>query len=145
MKVYITFEVRRPGISARRLRSVIMYVLRREQCPASTEVSVVLVSDTLIRGLNRKFLRKDWVTDVLAFPLGRAPGKRLLGEVILSTDRARVQARRMGHSIQAEISLLAVHGLLHLLGYDDTTAAAAARMTRRQRQLVKRIGIEVRG
>lgn len=146
MKVCITFEVRRPGITARRLRAVVTQALRREQCPATTEVGVALVGDADIRRLNRRFLRKDRPTDVLAFPLERGmPGDQLLGEVVISVDRARVQARRVRHPLQTEISLLAVHGVLHLLGYDDTTPAAAARMARRQRQLMERMGIEVRG
>lgn len=146
MKVSIAIRVRRPAIAARRLRGVVMHALRRERCQAGTEVSVALVSDAAIRRLSRRFLGIDKPTDVLAFPLrGEVVGDHMLGEVIVSVDRARLQARKIGHSPRSEVALLAVHGVLHLLGYDDTTPVAAARMARRQRTLVAEAGEEVRG
>lgn len=148
---------RRAGMSTRALRAVVGHVLRRERCPAGMEVSVALVSDAVIRRLNRRYLRRDRPTDVLAFPLaphalnqsfpsgsGRG-GNRFLGEVIISADRARVQARSAGHGLKTELALLAVHGVLHLLGYDDRSRRAAAVMVRRQRRLVSEAGFEVRG
>lgn len=156
-RVTVARLARRAGVSNRALRAAIGYVLRREGCPVGTEVSVALVSDAVIRRLNRRYLRRDRPTDVLAFPLAplgpnpRKPhgsdrgGNRHLGEVIISTDRARAQARSAGHPMRAELALLAVHGVLHLLGYDDRSRRAAAVMARRQRRLVSEAGFTVRG
>lgn len=132
-------------MSTRALRAVVGHVLRRERCPAGTGVGVVLVSDAVIRRLNRRYLRRDRPTDVLAFPPAPPGGNRFLGEVIISADRARVQARSAGHGLQTELALLAVHGILHLLGYDDRSRRGAAVMARRQRRLVSEAGFEVRG
>ncbi len=151
MRVHVTVRVRRPGIAAGRLREVIRHALRRQRCAPDTAVGVALVSDRAIRRLNRRFLHRDRPTDVLAFPSGtdrsRAPGSgpRYLGEVVISTNRARVQAREAGHPVRSEVALLAVHGVLHLLGYDDRRPADAAAMARRQRMLVAETGLEVAG
>lgn len=142
MPAIVLAKVRRPGITPRRLRRVLVHVLRRQRAPRRAQVTVVLVSDSAIRVLNRKFLRKDRSTDVLAFP---GEDRTFLGEVVISVDRARAQAKAAGHNPAAEIALLAAHGVLHLLGYDDRTAGQRARMMRRQRRLLHELGIEVRG
>jgi len=164
MRVHITSHVRRPGIAARPLRRAILYTLRRQRCPAGTQVGIALVSDAALRRLNRTFLGVDRPTDVLSFPTLAvrrrprrrsisAPGSRLpvpdpkryLGDVAISVDRARVQARDARHALRTEIVLLAVHGILHLLGYDDHRPADAARMRLRQRALTSGAGFEVAG
>lgn len=151
MQVHVALHVRRPGITVRRLRQVAGHVLRRQRCAADTEVALALVSDAEIRRLNRRFLGLDRPTDVLAFPVGtdgpRIPGTgaRHLGDVVISVDRARAQARAVGHPLSTEIALLVVHGLLHLLGYDDGRRADTAKMTRRQRLLAAEAGFEVAG
>jgi probable rRNA maturation factor len=101
---------------------------------ASGDVGVALVSDARIRALNRKYRRKNRATDVLAFP---AEGQ--LGDIVIAAGVARRQARSAGHSYQAELRVLALHGLLHLLGYDHHAAADRARMTRLETRL-RRIG-----
>lgn len=164
MRVHITVRVRRPGIAANRLRGVIRHALRRQRCADGTAVGVALVSDRAIRRLNRRFLHRDRPTDVLAFPASnfhqRAQRRRIqypapriqdpavqgyLGDVVLSVERARVQAREAGHPVRSEVALLAVHGVLHLLGYDDHRPADATAMARRQRLLVAEMGLEVAG
>ncbi len=146
MQVSIVRRVRRPGISARHLRAVVLHALRRERAPARTEVCVVLVNDATIRRLNRRYRRTDRVTDVLAFPIGIAEGRgRLLGDVVISVDRARAHARALGHALRSEMALLAVHGVLHLLDYDDHTRPAAQAMARRQRELLAACGVEIHG
>lgn len=82
-------------------------------------VSLALVSDRAIRRLNRRFARKDAVTDVLSFPVGGpGVGVPFLGDIVIATGVARRQAREVGHSFGDEVKVLALHGLLHLLGYD---------------------------
>lgn len=83
---------------------------------ARGELTIALVSDARIRALNRAFRNKDQVTDVLSFPAkGEGP---FLGDVAIARGRAAKQARAEGHPLGTELRVLALHGLLHLLGYD---------------------------
>ena len=85
--------------------------------PASArgDVCVALVSDARMRALNRQFRGKDKVTDVLSFPAGT---RGFLGDIVIASGVAKKQAKVAGHSLNIEIRILALHGLLHLLGYD---------------------------
>jgi probable rRNA maturation factor len=98
---------------------------------AKGAVTIALVSDARIRALNRRFRRKDRATDVLSFPAGE-PG--VLGDVVIAAGVAARQAVEAGHSLQAEFRVLALHGLLHLLGYDhEHDDGRMARLERRLR------------
>jgi probable rRNA maturation factor len=103
------------------------------------EVSVLLVGDRAIRRLHRTYLNHDRPTDVLAFPQQGgvpAPQPHLLGDVVISVETAARQAKAHGHSLDRELALLLIHGILHLVGYDDTTPAARRRMWARQARLL---------
>jgi probable rRNA maturation factor len=102
---------------------------------ARGDVSVAIVSDRRMRALNRQFRGKDAVTDVLSFPANRTPGVTpFLGDVVIASGVAKLQARAAGHSVQTEIRVLALHGLLHLLGYDhDADDGKMARVEARLR------------
>jgi probable rRNA maturation factor len=78
-------------------------------------VTIALVPDQRIRALNKQFRRKDRPTDVLSFPAGE---RGRLGDIVIGIGVARSQAAEAGHSLGAELRVLALHGLLHLLGYD---------------------------
>lgn len=100
------------------------------------DVHVSLVDDATIRRLNTRHLGARRATDVLAFNL-EAPGPSpLLGEVIVSVDTARRQARRHRVPLALEVDLLVVHGVLHLAGFDDAEPADARRMHERERQIL---------
>jgi probable rRNA maturation factor len=103
---------------------------------ASGEVTVALVPDARVRALNRQYRRTDSATDVLSFPAGE-PG--VLGDIVIATGVARRQAFDAGHSLQTEIRVLALHGLLHLLGYDHERDDG--RMARLERTLRRRGGL----
>lgn len=130
-------SVRRPGIRIAPIRKAIERTLEGEK-RADGEVSVLIVGDAKIHRLNRLYREVDSPTDVLAFAMGE--GKfadlhpRLLGDVVISADRADEQARRAGHSLLQELELLAVHGTLHLLGHEDKTPSGRARMRKRERK-----------
>ncbi len=81
------------------------------------DIELILTTDEEIRTLNRTYRNKDKATDVLSFPLEEMPGMPL-GSIIISVDTAQKMANELGHSIEDEIKLLFIHGLLHLLGYD---------------------------
>src|SRR5512135_496375 len=84
------------------------------------EISLSFVGERAIQTLNRKFMKKDKPTDVLSFPLGEkaADGKYYLGDIVIAVPVAARQARQKGTSLDRELRLLAIHGFLHLLGYD---------------------------
>jgi rRNA maturation RNase YbeY len=117
--------------------AIVRSVLRAERKP-SASVSVVFIDSRRARALNRRFLGHDWVTDVLSFPLASPPAVE--GEVYVNLDRARAQAEQLGLAFGNEVLRLVVHGVLHLLGYDDSTPARWRRMEKRQEALVRRFG-----
>ena len=97
---------------------------------------MVFIDSRRCRALNRRYLAHDWVTDVISFPL--APEPVIEGEVYVNLDRARTQADQLGLPYGNEVLRLVVHGVLHLLGYDDRTPVRRRRMQRRQEDLVQR-------
>ena len=129
--------MRKPGIRVAPIRQAINKTLEGENRPGA-EVSVLLVNDVRIRELNRRYRGVDSPTDVLAFAMGEGEFAELhpeiLGDVIISVETAEKQAECGGHSLIDELCLLAVHGTLHLLGFDDNTASGRTRMRRRERK-----------
>lgn len=107
---------------------------------ARGEVAIALVSDARMRTLNRTYRRKDYAADVLSFPADAPPA---LGDLVIATGVARRQAREAGHSDQTELRVLALHGLLHLLGYDHESADDDGRMKRTESRLRKKGGLRV--
>jgi probable rRNA maturation factor len=99
---------------------------------APRELTIALVSDARIRALNKQFRRKDAVTDVLSFEPS---------DIAIATAVARRQAREAGHSYASELKVLALHGLLHLMGYDHHARADGGRMARVERRLRVRGGL----
>lgn len=99
-------------------------------------LTVAFVPDARVRTLNRQYRRTRAATDVLSFPAD-VPG--LLGDVVIASGVARRQAQEAGHSLQTEIRVLALHGLLHLLGYDHERDDG--RMARAERRLRRRGGL----
>ena len=102
------------------------------------ELSIALLSDREMRALNRRWAGKDRATDVLSFPL-QEPG--LLGDVAISLDTARRQAREGGWTLAAELRRLLAHGILHCRGYDHVRTADARRMAAAERRLLGREGM----
>ncbi len=134
---------RRVCISARRLEGFLRR-LRRTLGLCTEAFTVALVSDARMRALNRRFRGQARTTDVLAFPLRKQSSARAyngyLGDIAISLETARRQARRLGHSLANEVCLLILHGVLHLLGYDHETDRGE--MNRRERVLRRRLGLE---
>jgi len=106
------------------------------------ELSIVFCNDEFIRQLNRQYRGVDAPTDVLSFPQeGEAPSvansERILGDVVISVETARRQAEKRGQTFEDEIRLLIVHGVLHLLGYEDETEEQAERMHAREAEILQ--------
>ena len=119
----VVMDGRGRTVRSDRLRRWLVAVAPRS---ARGELALVLVSDRKMRSLNLKFRGVDRVTDVLSFPLcgeetldaSRSTGEQYLGDVVIATGVAARQARNAGHRLGIEFRILALHGLLHLLGYD---------------------------
>ncbi|HOI54802.1 MAG TPA: rRNA maturation RNase YbeY [Phycisphaerae bacterium] len=123
----------------RRLASVLRSVLASEGLAAGA-LSVTLVDDAEISRINRQYLNHDGPTDVISFDLSDAGDDRLSGEIVVSAERAVRVATQRGTDPVGELLLYAVHGLLHLAGYDDRTTAQAARMHARENELLTALG-----
>jgi len=138
------------AVDATFVRDVVVQALRLQGYRNPPDVGVALVDDAYIRVLNREYRGGDYATDVLAFPMDAGPSapargdgagahEAVLGDIVISIQRAREQARQFKQPLRREVALLAIHGLLHLLGYDDETEAAASVMWSRQKELLERI------
>jgi probable rRNA maturation factor len=110
---------------------------------AETELGVVLTDDAHIRALNRAWRGADEATNVLSFPVpaGPAPGPRLLGDLVLAFETVMREAAAMGKSANHHLSHLAVHGVLHLLGFDHERDEESEAMEDRERAILARLGV----
>ena len=138
----------RQSAIANLLREAVEATLRRHRTPAA-QISVAIVDDGRMAHLNELHLKRDGPTDVLAFdlrdppPAGQAmaPGEPVDGEIIVSVDTAAREANERGHGLDAELALYAVHGTLHLLGYDDRNERDGARMHEIEDEILSAIGV----
>ncbi|MDQ8165623.1 MAG: rRNA maturation RNase YbeY [Gemmatimonadota bacterium] len=137
--VHVARDGGRGGIAASAIDRVARAVLRAERV-AAFELSVTLVSDDRMRALNARFLRRRYLTDVIAFPLNGVAGRRA-GDVYIAPGAARLSAREHHVSVRDEMTRLVVHGVLHTLGYDhpDGAARLESTMWRRQERLVAQL------
>lgn len=111
---------------------------------AAGDLTIVLETDARLRALNRAYLGVDAPTDVLSFAAGETDprsGAPYLGDVIISVPRAARQARAAGHKTGAELQLLVVHGVLHLLGHDHARPAQKKRMWAAQAEILSTLGL----
>jgi probable rRNA maturation factor len=105
--------------------------LRHQQAPQPAALTIRLTGDAELRRLNRQFLGQDHVTDVLSFPSGTIDpetGRLFLGDIAIAYPRTRLQAARARHPVRAELRLLVIHGVLHLLGHDHAQPAEKSHM-----------------
>ncbi|MEA3485735.1 MAG: rRNA maturation RNase YbeY [Candidatus Aerophobetes bacterium] len=125
------------------IKRVASFVLREEMVDKNKEVSIVLVNNAKIRQLNERFHKVKKVTDVLAFSLGDEfiSTKDLLGEVAISVDTALKQAKDRRHSLEEELVLLTIHGILHLLDYNDEDERERKIMQAEERKILTSLGM----
>lgn len=117
------------------------FVLDREDVPAHSELSIAIVGAEEMTELNSRYRGIDGPTDVLSFECDDpcpVPGDEpvTLGDVVVAPEVAEEQARELGHTVEEELNLLLVHGILHLLGYTHDEDEQAAAMQRRERELL---------
>jgi probable rRNA maturation factor len=119
------------SIDPSRLAGLVRRTLERENI-YDAEISLFIVDDARIRQINREHLDHDWETDVITFPLSAESDDSLSGELVVSAETAQTTARAIGIATWNELSLYVIHGLLHLIGFDDLTEEAAAAMRSRE-------------
>lgn len=135
-----------PWASAAVLRAAARAALRHQHAPCPAALSLRVTGDAELRGLNRQFRHDDHATDVLSFPAGTPDaeaGSLYLGDIAVSYGRASRQARRGRHPVKAELQLLVVHGVLHLLGHDHSTVAERDRMWAAQADVLRQLGAAI--
>jgi probable rRNA maturation factor len=127
------------AFSRRGLKKIAIKILELVE-QSQAELSVALVNNAKIRELNATFRKKDQPTDVLSFPAGKElpKGVRLLGDVVISVEKARKQAKEKGRTLNEEMVTLLIHGVVHLLGYDHERSAKDARIMSRLEERIYR-------
>ena len=136
-------------LPARKIKKIALTILELVG-EKNAELSLVLIGNLEMKKLNARYRKKDYTTDVLSFPVEGIVLKetRLLGDVVVSVEKAAEQARAHGHSSEQELVTLLIHGIVHLIGYDHERSAREARAMRRvekriYRQLCERGVIKV--
>lgn len=144
MEINVEVDTRFAGcVKAKWLKSIIARTLGAQGLGDEVEVSLIVTGQSKIHELNKTYLEEDRPTDVLSFPMMEpstfvtAPdGKKHLGEVIVSFPQAVLQADEHGHPVEREISILLVHGLLHLLGFDHAEAVETKNMQAKEKEIL---------
>jgi probable rRNA maturation factor len=125
-------------------------VLRMEKFADPAEISVTFVNNEQIQELNKQYRDKDVSTDVLSFPMGEngvydvnhTTGAKILGDIVISMEKAVEQADRYGHSLEREVGYLSAHSMLHLLGYDhEDGGIEKVHMREKEEQVMTQLGL----
>ena len=154
--IYFTNDREGLGVTYRLkhlVRRAVVATLAYEGFHNPCQVSITFTDNEGIRALNRQYRQIDRETDVLSFPLtdfegGEEPPTNepqvMLGDIVLSLEKAESQAEEYGHSFEREAAFLCVHSMLHLLGYDHVNSEEEdLEMRRRQREILSRMGLSV--
>jgi len=133
-------------ISDQKLRASVEKTMLVDGVPDSPSLSVIITDDEEMKKLNKNYRGINKTTDVLSFGGDFTDpdlGSRYLGDVIISFPQAEKQALSKGHDVEAELQLLAAHGVLHLLGYDHDTKSAKEAMWQVQTQILENLGLAI--
>ena len=124
-------------------------VLKLEDFQGPAEISVTFTDNAQIKELNAQYRNKDMETDVLSFPMGEngkydinmETGAQILGDIVISMEKAVEQSERFGHSLQREVGYLTAHSMLHLLGYDHEDNMERVRMREKEELVMEQLGL----
>jgi probable rRNA maturation factor len=151
-KIHLRAGTYRQQIDVRRLRQAAVKTLAHENVESDAELTIAITDDDEIRALNRRHRGVDAPTDVLSFaetatgaPFIAAPGEPVYqGDVVISFPRAEAQARVGGHPVADELTLLVIHGVLHLLGHDHAKAREKRKMWAAQGKILRELGVRIK-
>ncbi|MFS0765000.1 rRNA maturation RNase YbeY [Peribacillus phoenicis] len=137
------------------VESILQFAARKENIEKDTELSVTFVDNDRIREINKEYRHKDSATDVISFALEEmgedevkivgAEMPRMLGDIIISIERTKEQAEEYGHSFDRELGFLALHGFLHLLGFDHMNEKDEKVMFTKQKEILEEYGLSREG
>ncbi|WP_148359194.1 rRNA maturation RNase YbeY [Peribacillus simplex] len=137
------------------VESILQFAARKENIEKDTELSVTFVDNDRIREINKEYRHKDSATDVISFALEEmgeneveivgAEMPRMLGDIIISIERTKEQAEEYGHSFDRELGFLALHGFLHLLGFDHMNEEDEKVMFTKQKEILEEYGLSREG
>ncbi|MFS0668861.1 rRNA maturation RNase YbeY [Peribacillus frigoritolerans] len=137
------------------VESILQFAARKENIEKDTELSVTFVDNNRIREINKEYRHKDSATDVISFALEEmgedeveivgAEMPRMLGDIIISIERTKEQAEEYGHSFDRELGFLALHGFLHLLGFDHMNEEDEKVMFTKQKEILEEYGLSREG
>ncbi|MDM5452814.1 rRNA maturation RNase YbeY [Peribacillus simplex] len=135
----------------RLVESILQFAAKKENIEKDTELSVTFVDNERIREINKEYRHKDSVTDVISFALEEmgedeveivgVEMPRILGDIIISIERTKEQAEEYGHSFDRELGFLALHGFLHLLGFDHMNEEDEKEMFTKQKEILEEYGL----
>jgi len=131
------------AVDAEKLETAALATLEHQNAPQNAEMSLIITDNEEVRALNARYRGVDAPTDVLSFADGSvipATGAPYLGDVVISYPRAKAQAESGGHPVEWELCLLAVHGVLHLLGHDHAKPSEKALMWSAQSEILNSLG-----
>jgi len=126
------------------LEGAVRAALDNQSADFDSELTIVLTDDSKIQELNRDYLGMDSPTDVLSFPASETDpetGSTYIGDIIISMPYAARSAEKAGHPVEAEVQLLVVHGVLHLLGHDHAKPREKAKMWKAQAEILETLGL----
>lgn len=130
------------------LKATVSQALQLAHYEGSAELTIVIDDDETLRSLNLQFLGIDSPTDVLSFPaddeIDPDTGDTYLGDIVISYPRAKFQAEGAGHPVDAEIRLLVIHGILHLLGYDHSNEEEKREMWAIQSEMIQSLAVPIK-
>lgn len=141
MKVRIINQQKVKRVNLKRLRKYLKKVSGLLNI-SSKRISILLCDNKLIKKLNKKYLKKNSSTDVIAFPLSDKLEPDYLGEVVVSTEKAVQVALGLGLRWQDELVLYVVHGILHLLGYDDRRNKKRKVFEKKQKEIIEQLEVK---
>ena len=133
------------------VENVLQFAAQKENIEEGTELSVTFVDNCRIQEINKEYRNKDAATDVISFAMEEmgedemkiigADIPRILGDIIISIERTKEQADEYGHSFDRELGFLALHGFLHLLGFDHMTESDEKVMFTKQKEILDEYGL----
>ena len=139
----------------RLVESILQFAAKKENIEKDTELSVTFVDNERIQEINKEYRHKDSATDVISFALEEmgedeveivgAEMPRILGDIIISIERTKEQAEEYGHSFDRELGFLALHGFLHLLGFDHMNEEDEKEMFTKQKEILEEYGLSREG
>ncbi len=143
MKIIITDAQKKIKLDQKRIRLISLKALKVLAQPDDTLVAISFVTSYRIKKANIRYFYKERITDVIALgyndSIAQSVHKGYLGDILICPYAAQVNARRYGNSFSRELSLYIIHGLLHLLGYDDISSSAKIKMQEKEQEILGKI------